>query len=207
MTWGVWRSASGFGPQIGGVVNVPADAPGAATTFDSTNEGAEITLTNGDLTATATGTTGHCARSTSILGAGKRVVKWTTTDTSTTDVGIANGSFSLNAGTWMGNAGLNACSWASGSGEIHGNGAGSGFFASELGADASPVWLAIEDTGAAINFYISTDGSSWSGATAAPIHVSGDKYFCFQGWSVGVNMTVDFNPSFSGLTGGVAWDA
>jgi hypothetical protein len=26
MTWGVWRSASGFGPQIGGVVNVPADA-------------------------------------------------------------------------------------------------------------------------------------------------------------------------------------
>jgi hypothetical protein len=29
MTWGVWRSASGFGSQIGGVVDVPDDAPAA----------------------------------------------------------------------------------------------------------------------------------------------------------------------------------
>jgi hypothetical protein len=29
MTWGVWRKASGFGSQIGGVINVPDDAPAA----------------------------------------------------------------------------------------------------------------------------------------------------------------------------------
>jgi hypothetical protein len=35
MTWGVWRSASGFGPQIGGVVNVPADVGGGPVVFDA----------------------------------------------------------------------------------------------------------------------------------------------------------------------------
>jgi hypothetical protein len=34
MTWGVWRSASGFGAQIGGVINVPADVGGAWTPLD-----------------------------------------------------------------------------------------------------------------------------------------------------------------------------
>jgi hypothetical protein len=40
MTWGVWRSASGFGPQIGGVVDVPASAAytANATSFDGTND-------------------------------------------------------------------------------------------------------------------------------------------------------------------------
>jgi hypothetical protein len=40
MTWGVWRSASGFGPQIGGVVDVPASSAYTANAvrFDGTND-------------------------------------------------------------------------------------------------------------------------------------------------------------------------
>jgi hypothetical protein len=42
MTWGVWRSASGFGSQIGGVVNVPADV-GSSLTYTPTENPAAVT--------------------------------------------------------------------------------------------------------------------------------------------------------------------
>jgi hypothetical protein len=67
MTWGVWRSASGFGPQIGGVVNVPAatgwSSPLDASTpaywwIDASNAGS-ITLSGSDVTDVADLGTGN----------------------------------------------------------------------------------------------------------------------------------------------------
>jgi hypothetical protein len=55
MTWGVWRSASGFGPQIGGVVNVPT-AGGGPPAFDAASEATASNTTLLSWTHTPVGT-------------------------------------------------------------------------------------------------------------------------------------------------------
>jgi hypothetical protein len=204
MTWGVWRSASGFGPQIGGVVNVPADAA-AASTWDSAETGANITLSGGDLTATASTGSFHFTRSTSSLGAGKRVIKYTTTDSNNSHIGVSNDN--AVQGTWLGAQGTDGAVWATQGGEVWTT-SSRGFLASFGLDNDSPVWMAFEDTGAVINFWASNDGSTWAGPVSTVVHITGTKYFTWQGQDTGENITVDFSPGdFSGLASAVDWDS